>query len=178
MLFTLQEINAALDRMTRQSEARYRALRHEACFAIAYQHTKDRLGYVDINATYAQYDVYAREYDDMQILHECLALRLLDPRSPLLHDCVYLILKRHLPPPPSVEMVEEALAVLRWVRLEPGMLGTCESQAQCSVCLGMVFFGARIIQLQCDHWFHPMCILEWLREKRSCPLCRQMVLSS
>lgn len=178
MLLTLDEIDAQLDIMALQSDTRYQAARHEACFAIARKRIRNRLGYVDINATFAQYQIHIREYDDMQILHDCHELRLFDRRGYSdIDDCVCIILARHLPLRTTVDVVGEALAVLHWERLKLGMIGTCAGQGECSVCLQEVEFGARIIRLECSHWFHPMCILSWLREKRSCPLCRHNVLS-
>ena len=38
----------------------------------------------------------------------------------------------------------------------------------CSICLGQGDYGK---VLPCSHFFHSECIDQWLKEKRSCPLC-------
>ena len=54
-----------------------------------------------------------------------------------------------------------------------------EEQARdhCSICLeGFVTKKREIVVLRhCEHMFHFPCIVEWTRESRSCPLCRQVV---
>ena len=31
----------------------------------------------------------------------------------------------------------------------------------------------KIFKLECSHLFHKNCILEWLKNKNTCPICRQ-----
>lgn len=52
-----------------------------------------------------------------------------------------------------------------------------QAQDHCSICLeGFVTKKREIAVLRhCDHMFHFPCIVEWTRESRSCPLCRQVV---
>lgn len=42
----------------------------------------------------------------------------------------------------------------------------------CAVCLDELELGSYVIKLPCKHIFHEFCIAEWLRLRRSCPLCR------
>lgn len=40
---------------------------------------------------------------------------------------------------------------------------------ECAICLES---GGKICVLECEHSFHKDCILQWLRESRTCPICR------
>ena len=44
----------------------------------------------------------------------------------------------------------------------------------CAICHEMILIGERAKQLPCNrnHTFHPGCIIEWLQQNLSCPLCR------
>lgn len=44
-----------------------------------------------------------------------------------------------------------------------------DESISCSVC--HVEEGA-YIKLECSHWYHPMCIKNWLNKSLTCPLCR------
>merc|ERR1712107_854840 len=47
---------------------------------------------------------------------------------------------------------------------------------ECSICYeGFTDIGGVIAQAACGHRFHRDCILEWLRNHRTCPLCRHRV---
>ena len=52
-----------------------------------------------------------------------------------------------------------------------------QAKDHCSICLeGFATEKREIVVLgQCKHMFHFPCIVEWTRESRSCPLCRQAV---
>lgn len=43
----------------------------------------------------------------------------------------------------------------------------------CHICLDRVGFGAQLVVLPCEHKFHKSCIHTWLKQKRSCPICRR-----
>ena len=43
----------------------------------------------------------------------------------------------------------------------------------CGICLEEFQLEQLYRKLGCKHRFHDGCISEWLKEKRSCPLCRQ-----
>ena len=42
----------------------------------------------------------------------------------------------------------------------------------CSVSYEDYENGAECIKLGCTHFFHKKCISQWLRLKKSCPLCK------
>jgi hypothetical protein len=45
---------------------------------------------------------------------------------------------------------------------------------QCSICIEPILKNNTII-LKCNHIFHDHCILSWLKEHYSCPICREHV---
>jgi len=46
------------------------------------------------------------------------------------------------------------------------------SERSCSVCLEAYEPGERLVQMPCQHFFHKACIERWLRQAKSCPLCK------
>lgn len=42
----------------------------------------------------------------------------------------------------------------------------------CHICLEGVDFGAKVVLLKCGHLYHQNCIHTWLKQKRTCPICR------
>ncbi|ODA76679.1 hypothetical protein RJ55_07950 [Drechmeria coniospora] len=51
--------------------------------------------------------------------------------------------------------------------------GECESQ--CIICLEIVNVGDMAVFLRCKHWFHEDCVVSWLREHNTCPICRTAI---
>ena len=43
---------------------------------------------------------------------------------------------------------------------------------QCSICLDPIQGEDTVVTLECDHTFHSQCIVRWLGEHSTCPLCR------
>jgi Ring finger domain len=62
---------------------------------------------------------------------------------------------------------------LRKVRLEDL---TSESAKECCIC--MEHFSARdtIVETECLHRYHKHCLADWLRQARTCPVCRMDVV--
>lgn len=46
------------------------------------------------------------------------------------------------------------------------------SPRTCSICLEDFTENTPLIQLNCNHMYHPDCINGWLQRQSSCPLCR------
>ncbi|KAJ7962237.1 E3 ubiquitin-protein ligase RING1-like [Quillaja saponaria] len=42
----------------------------------------------------------------------------------------------------------------------------------CAICKDVITLGTEVNQLPCLHLYHPSCILPWLSNRNSCPLCR------
>ncbi|EEB17574.1 RING finger protein, putative [Pediculus humanus corporis] len=68
---------------------------------------------------------------------------------------------KKLPPPASKEYIKN-------LKRET----VHESEKQCPVCLTFSKEGEEMILLNCNHGFHPDCILPWLNRTSTCPLCR------
>lgn len=50
-----------------------------------------------------------------------------------------------------------------------------QNEPQCSICYSDMKNTDIIRILQCKHYFHVMCIDEWLRNHNTCPLCRNNI---
>ncbi|GMH15144.1 hypothetical protein Nepgr_016985 [Nepenthes gracilis] len=48
--------------------------------------------------------------------------------------------------------------------------------AECCICLSPYEDGAELHALPCNHHFHSMCIVKWLKMNATCPLCKYNVL--
>lgn len=46
------------------------------------------------------------------------------------------------------------------------------SPRECSICLEEFIGNTQLIQLNCNHMYHPDCINNWFQRQSSCPLCR------
>lgn len=52
---------------------------------------------------------------------------------------------------------------------------TCTKHVQkedCPICLNDFDDNEEVCFLDCTHMFHQNCIVEWVRKKNTCPLCR------
>ncbi|KAJ4958923.1 hypothetical protein NE237_026034 [Protea cynaroides] len=52
-----------------------------------------------------------------------------------------------------------------------------EEEETCMICMDEFERGIEIAKLPCSHFFHSKCILKWLKNKNSCPLCRFAMLT-
>lgn len=53
-------------------------------------------------------------------------------------------------------------------------MSLCE---KCPICMKAFKLHGNATELPCKHFFHDLCILQWLNEHNSCPLCRYELLS-
>lgn len=53
-----------------------------------------------------------------------------------------------------------------------------EYPKECCICMGEFSQGDRIVLTECDHVFHRQCCKEWLKQARTCPICRLDIPSS
>ncbi|KAI2618821.1 hypothetical protein GGR54DRAFT_143984 [Hypoxylon sp. NC1633] len=66
---------------------------------------------------------------------------------------------------------EEAIAKLPKRKLDEEMLGP-ELKGECTICIDEVQAGDEAIVLPCKHWFHEQCVVLWLKQHNTCPICR------
>lgn len=52
----------------------------------------------------------------------------------------------------------------------PIIILTPETDLECCICLEKG--KENFVALKCNHSFHKNCILEWIKEKQTCPMCR------
>lgn len=52
-----------------------------------------------------------------------------------------------------------------------------DQERDCSICCETFVAEDVVLKLLCRHVYHEKCVLSWLREKNSCPLCRKELVS-
>lgn len=116
-------------------------------------------------------------------LHE-LITALLNPQSAVHGDAVYTqeALDRiitnlmetnqssNAAPPASQTAIER----LEKKKLDEKMLGS-EAKAECTICMDELNKGEEVTVLPCTHWFHGECVVLWLKEHNTCPICRASI---
>lgn len=45
----------------------------------------------------------------------------------------------------------------------------------CTTCLEQFKVEDEVVELMCNHHFHPVCFLPWMKENHTCPICRTSV---
>ncbi|KAF7544860.1 hypothetical protein G7046_g9693 [Stylonectria norvegica] len=65
----------------------------------------------------------------------------------------------------------EALKGLPRRTVEKSMLDT-DGKTECSICIDDMKEGETSVALPCKHWFHEECVVLWLKEHNTCPICR------
>lgn len=66
---------------------------------------------------------------------------------------------------------EEGLKNLERKAVDKGMLDN-QDQTECSICIDDISEGDMALYLPCKHWFHEQCVVLWLKEHNTCPICR------
>ncbi len=70
--------------------------------------------------------------------------------------------------PPASQV---AIDGLERKNVDDKILGT-EGKAECTICITEVHRGDEVVVLPCKHWFHDECVVMWLKEHNTCPVCR------
>ena len=92
-------------------------------------------------------------------------------------------LERLYPAPPAIPRPVQPAQRQRDVSMEqrrreidinmfPTRIVKDDSCDQCSICLEDYEPDTTVRQLPCNHCFHTDCLIPWLKEHRTCPLCR------
>jgi len=50
------------------------------------------------------------------------------------------------------------------------------SEMDCPICLSPMEPAWRIISTNCNHIFHRGCVLEWMQQSKTCPICRSRLI--
>ncbi|KAG7143290.1 putative RING finger protein P32A8.03c like [Verticillium longisporum] len=66
---------------------------------------------------------------------------------------------------------EDAIGKLQRKAVDDEMLGP-EGMAECTICIDELKKGEEVVYLPCKHWFHDTCVVMWLKEHNTCPICR------
>ncbi|KAI3841451.1 hypothetical protein MKX03_021100 [Papaver bracteatum] len=53
--------------------------------------------------------------------------------------------------------------------------GDGKDSSSCAVCLEGIIDGSKISNMPCLHMFHSACLVTWLHESNSCPICQRQV---
>jgi len=69
-------------------------------------------------------------------------------------------------PPPAAQTVIENLGV---VSIDQELV---DARTECAVCKDVFAFGETAKEVPCKHLFHEGCIIPWLKQTNSCPICR------
>ncbi|XP_059553429.1 E3 ubiquitin-protein ligase RNF126 isoform X5 [Myotis daubentonii] len=90
-------------------------------------------------------------------------------RAPALWPLVFQLLNQfeNTGPPPADKEKIQALPTVTVTEEHVG------SGLECPVCKDDYELGERVRQLPCNHLFHDGCIVPWLEQHDSCPVCRK-----
>lgn len=70
--------------------------------------------------------------------------------------------------PPASEL---AIEKLEKKKLDRQMMGD-GVKVGCTICIDEMHLGDEVTVLPCKHWFHGECVVLWLKEHNTCPICR------
>ncbi|KAH8743240.1 hypothetical protein F5883DRAFT_48431 [Diaporthe sp. PMI_573] len=76
-------------------------------------------------------------------------------------------LQSNAAPPAS----ESAIEKLEKTELDRQMMGD-GAKVDCTICIDELYLGDDVTVLPCKHWFHGECVVRWLEEHNTCPICR------
>lgn len=66
---------------------------------------------------------------------------------------------------------ESAIEKLEKKKLDRQMMGD-SAKVECTICIDEMRVGDEVTVLPCKHWFHGECVILWLKEHNTCPICR------
>ncbi|CAP70313.1 uncharacterized protein PODANS_3_3960 [Podospora anserina S mat+] len=69
---------------------------------------------------------------------------------------------------------ETAIASLERKKVDAELLGP-EGKAECTICIDEFKMGDEVTVLPCSHWYHGECVVLWLKEHNTCPICRKPI---
>ena len=81
----------------------------------------------------------------------------------MLHDT-----NRYGNPPASKKAVEK----LKKYKINEEKIKEFGFENACAVCKDEFNIGEECLSMPCNHYFHGNCLMPWLKERNSCPVCR------
>ncbi|KAG9256486.1 uncharacterized protein F5Z01DRAFT_672468 [Emericellopsis atlantica] len=108
-------------------------------------------------------------------------IALIDPANAAVGDAVYSqealdriisnLMENNSSSNAAPPATDEALAKLDRKPVSKEMLAQ-ETKTECSICIDDLVEGDMALFLPCKHWFHEKCVVMWLKEHNTCPICR------
>ncbi|KAH6879772.1 hypothetical protein B0T10DRAFT_412714 [Thelonectria olida] len=74
----------------------------------------------------------------------------------------------------SQAVIEETLRKLPRKKVDNKTPGVGD-MTECSICIENIQEGQTMITLPCQHQFHEICGVTWLKQPNSCPICRKSI---
>ncbi|CAK7197908.1 hypothetical protein SEUCBS139899_000558 [Sporothrix eucalyptigena] len=90
---------------------------------------------------------------------------------------VTMLMETNRPNGGAPPATEAALDELERKRVDAKMLEP-DGHAECTICISEVAMNDEVVYLPCKHWFHEECVVTWLRQHNTCPVCRTAVTSN
>lgn len=116
-------------------------------------------------------------------LHEILA-SLMNPANAVHGDAVYSqealdriitsLMEANPQSNAAPPATQGAIERLEKKKLDAQMMGS-DDKAECTICIDEIHLGDEVTVLPCKHWFHGDCVVLWLKEHNTCPICRHPV---
>ncbi|KAL0930423.1 uncharacterized protein CTRU02_214498 [Colletotrichum truncatum] len=113
------------------------------------------------------------------LLHEIL--NMLNPANAAHGDAVYTqealdriistLMEQNPQSNAAPPATDEGLRKLERKKVDQKMLGP-EGKVECTICIDSFNEGDDATVLPCKHWFHDQCVVMWLKEHNTCPICR------
>jgi len=72
----------------------------------------------------------------------------------------------HRGPPPAARAEIDSLKKSHIEQLH------VDSKLDCPICKDEFELNTEVVEMPCNHMFHPECLLHWLEIHNSCPVCR------
>lgn len=92
--------------------------------------------------------------------------------GPGLQELIEQLMTDRQGPPPAPRTEIDAMPTIKITR------GHLQTDSHCPVCKDRFELGSEARQMPCDHIYHSDCIIPWLVQHNSCPVCRHVLGSS
>lgn len=131
----------------------------------------------DINANQDQETVIAIDTENSSLIELILNLVNMNYENEEIENILNYIMQndsnRYGTPPASKKEVEKLMKY----DITQKLLNELGLENECAVCKEEFIVGSQGLILPCKHYFHQDCLLPWLNEHNSCPVCRFELLT-